>query len=174
MSAKTIALSSSGSLLAAAKRLFWKHGIKRVSVEDISSEAGLSKMTFYRNFANKEAIAYELLRSLTEAGHAQFVKIMKQPEPLPDRLRNVIRMKLAYSRGISEEFLHDLLYGNERTRGFDAVGTNGRLPEFGGRLQLPTKKGEIALSFHQRTATTSYPLTTRFPNSGWAWTGSGT
>ena len=68
MSAKTIALSSSGSLLAAAKRLFWKHGIKRVSVEDISSEAGLSKMTFYRNFANKEAIAFELLRSLTEQG----------------------------------------------------------------------------------------------------------
>lgn len=47
------------------------------------------------------------------------------------------------------------LYGNERTRGFDAVGTNRRIPEVGGRLQLPTKKGEIALSFHQRTATTA-------------------
>lgn len=47
------------------------------------------------------------------------------------------------------------LYGNERTRSFDAVGTNSQVPEFGGRLQLPTKKGEIALSFHQRTASTA-------------------
>lgn len=94
MLAKTSTLSSSGSLLAAAKRLFWKHGIKRVSVEDISSEAGLSKMTFYRNFANKEAIAYELMQSLTEAGHARFIEIMDQDEPLPVRLRSMIKMKL--------------------------------------------------------------------------------
>lgn len=47
------------------------------------------------------------------------------------------------------------LYGNERTRGFDLVETNNSLPEFGGRIQLPTTKGEIALSFHQRTSTTA-------------------
>ena len=47
------------------------------------------------------------------------------------------------------------LYGNERTRGFDIVETNNSLPEFGGRVQLPMTNGEIALSFHQRTATTA-------------------
>ncbi len=44
------------------------------------------------------------------------------------------------------------LYGNEKTRGFDAVGTNKKVPEFGGRFQYPTKKGEIALSYHHRSA----------------------
>lgn len=44
------------------------------------------------------------------------------------------------------------LYGNERTRGFDAIQTNRRIPEYGGRVQLPTAKGEIALSYHHRTA----------------------
>ncbi len=44
------------------------------------------------------------------------------------------------------------LYGNEKTRGFDVIGTNKKVPEFGGRIQYPTSKGEIALSYHHRTA----------------------
>ncbi|MFK7773131.1 MAG: hypothetical protein AB8F94_13370 [Saprospiraceae bacterium] len=44
------------------------------------------------------------------------------------------------------------LYGNEKTRGFDAVETNKEIPEFGGRIQYPTKRGEVAFSYHHRTA----------------------
>ena len=47
------------------------------------------------------------------------------------------------------------LYGNEKTRGFDAIETNARIPEFGGRVQLPVPKGEIAFSYHHRTANSS-------------------
>ena len=46
-----------------------------------------------------------------------------------------------------------VLYGNERPRGFDAVETRSKIPEFGGRLQLPTENGEWAISYHHRTAT---------------------
>lgn len=45
-----------------------------------------------------------------------------------------------------------LLYGNEKTRGFDAVETNKEKPEYGGRIQYPTSRGEIAASYHHRTA----------------------
>ena len=44
------------------------------------------------------------------------------------------------------------LYGNEKTRGFDAVITNRKIPEIGGRVQYPVPKGEIAVSYHHRTA----------------------
>ena len=44
------------------------------------------------------------------------------------------------------------LYANEKTRGFDAVNTYKKHPEFGGRIQHPVPKGEIALSYHHRTA----------------------
>ncbi|GAB4382970.1 MAG: hypothetical protein Kow0075_15000 [Salibacteraceae bacterium] len=44
------------------------------------------------------------------------------------------------------------LYGNGQTRGFDVVPTNDAIPEFGGRVQHPTSNGEIALSYHHRTA----------------------
>ncbi len=47
------------------------------------------------------------------------------------------------------------LYGNLKTRGFDAIETNKTKPEIGGRIQLPTKDGEIALSYHHRIADAS-------------------
>lgn len=45
-----------------------------------------------------------------------------------------------------------VLYGNEKTRGFDAIETNSKIPEFGGRIQHPVPSGEIALSYHHRVA----------------------
>jgi hypothetical protein len=48
------------------------------------------------------------------------------------------------------------LYGNEKTRGFDAIQTNKKVPEIGGRVQYPVSKGEIALSYHHRTANSTH------------------
>jgi len=44
------------------------------------------------------------------------------------------------------------LYGNEKARGLDASETYAQHPEFGGRVQYPVSRGEIALSYHHRTA----------------------
>lgn len=41
------------------------------------------------------------------------------------------------------------LYGNERRRGLDAEASTGGV-EFGGRLQLPMPKGEVAFTYHHR------------------------
>lgn len=48
-----------------------------------------------------------------------------------------------------------VLYGNEKTRGFDVIETNEKIPEAGARIQLPIKKGEIAFSYHHRTSKTN-------------------
>jgi hypothetical protein len=44
------------------------------------------------------------------------------------------------------------LYGNENPRGFDLAKSYQSSPELGGRFQYPIPKGEIALSYHHRTA----------------------
>lgn len=44
------------------------------------------------------------------------------------------------------------LYGNENPRGFESLKNNKDTPEFGGRLQLPVPKGEVALTYHHRSA----------------------
>jgi hypothetical protein len=43
-----------------------------------------------------------------------------------------------------------LLYGNDETKGYEIQPTIKDKPEFGGRLQLPVRHGEVALTYHQR------------------------
>ena len=44
------------------------------------------------------------------------------------------------------------LYGNENTKGWEAFETTEKMPEVGGRVQLPLPIGEIAVSYHFRKA----------------------
>lgn len=44
------------------------------------------------------------------------------------------------------------LYGNDKPRGWEFVGTNKSIPEIGGRVQLPLSRGEAALSYNYRKA----------------------
>ena len=44
-------------LLQTGEALFIKHGMRRVTVEEICRQAGVSKPTFYKYFQNKAALA---------------------------------------------------------------------------------------------------------------------
>jgi AcrR family transcriptional regulator len=45
-----------------AAALFYQRGIRAVGVDSLACEAGTNKMSFYRNFASKEALVAEYLR----------------------------------------------------------------------------------------------------------------
>ncbi len=45
-----------------------------------------------------------------------------------------------------------MLYGNENSRGFEILRNNKDIPEFGGRIQYPVPRGEIAGTYHHRSA----------------------
>jgi hypothetical protein len=44
------------------------------------------------------------------------------------------------------------LYGNNKPRGWEPIGTNSNYPEVGGRFQLPIPKGEMGFSYNYRIA----------------------
>jgi hypothetical protein len=45
-----------------------------------------------------------------------------------------------------------ILWGNDKTRGWETIPTERKVPEYGGRMQFPVPKGELAVSYHHRTA----------------------
>lgn len=53
-------------ILDAARKLFLRDGIERVAITEIATEAGLTRVTLYQYFANKEEIAWALARSIFE------------------------------------------------------------------------------------------------------------
>lgn len=62
-------------LLGAAAEAFCRAGYFAVSVEDITKEAGFSRMTFYRHFSSKAALALELFRRNVEQALPRLVSI---------------------------------------------------------------------------------------------------
>ena len=62
-------------LLLAATDLFCEQGYAAVSVEDITSAAGVSRVTFYRHFATKAAVALELFERAREIAGPRLVEI---------------------------------------------------------------------------------------------------
>jgi hypothetical protein len=45
-----------------------------------------------------------------------------------------------------------ILWKNNKTKGWETIPSLSKIPESGGRIQLPVPKGEAAISYHHRTA----------------------
>ena len=102
------------ALLESAEAMFFKHGIRRVSIEEICKRAGVSRMTFYKHFRNKQELACRVLDGRIQEGLRQYQAIMAKDLPFHRKVELILEMKLTYSRGLSEFFLRDL-YGEDPT-----------------------------------------------------------
>lgn len=67
--------SSRERLLAAATRRFCRDGYAGVAIEDITAQAGVSRITFYRHFPGKAAIALELFQQAAAEGVPRMLAI---------------------------------------------------------------------------------------------------
>ena len=98
-------------ILQTGKDLFWKFGFKRVTIEEICKEAGVSKMTFYKFFPNKMELAKTMLDILFEESLTKIRKLQEEHDSPDKTLRKILLLKAEGSREISEEFIKDL-YAN--------------------------------------------------------------
>ena len=97
-----------------ARELFWKHGIKRVSIEEICTETPVSKMTFYKFFKNKNELAEFILEEVMNEGIEKYEHIMSQDLPYPEKVKQIILLKHESSKDIGDEFLKDILQAEEQ------------------------------------------------------------
>lgn len=120
-------------IMNTAHDLFWKHGFKRVSVEEICKKAGISKMTFYRFFPNKIELAKEVFSLVIDDGMQQFKDIMQSDIPGPEKIKRIILLKTEGTNNISKEFMEDFYvddkidlkdFVDEKIRNAGAIGLN--------------------------------------------------
>ncbi len=73
-------------ILAAAERCIDRHGIRKTTMDDIASEAGLSRPSVYRYFADRDNLLIELItrhaRALLDRAH----KSVSRQSSLPDQI----------------------------------------------------------------------------------------
>src|SRR5437763_14210122 len=59
---KTERIPPRARILAVARKLFYRDGIRAVGVDAIAEAAGTNKMTLYRHFSSKDALVADYLR----------------------------------------------------------------------------------------------------------------
>lgn len=108
-------------ILIAGKKLFFKYGIKKVTIEEICTEANVSKMTFYKYFPNKTELVKKVFDTLFEARIEAYLKMMRSGIPFPEKMKKILEMKREGSAEISKEYLKDIFKhsGTEFSAFFD-------------------------------------------------------
>jgi AcrR family transcriptional regulator len=101
------------SILTTAKSLFWKYGIRRVSVEEICKEAGVSKMTFYRLFSNKVEVAKAVLVTVMNENMDKYRNIMLQDISFTEKINQLIKLKYDGTLEMSQEFFSEVYQTDE-------------------------------------------------------------
>ena len=96
-------------LLQTGEALFVKHGMRRVTVEEICRQSGVSKPTFYKYFENKAALARKIDERWIEEALQRIDEIEEAEVPFPEKLRQILVVKQGISARPGPEFLEDLI-----------------------------------------------------------------
>jgi AcrR family transcriptional regulator len=96
-------------IVETAETLFVRHGIKRITVEEICREAGVSKMTFYKYFPNKIELVKHIWKNWIEEGYAKLNEINEIDIAFPEKLELMFKWKEEFISKIDIEFIEELL-----------------------------------------------------------------
>ena len=97
-------------IVEAATGLFTKHGIRRITVEEICREAGASKMTFYKYFGNKVELLRHIWQNWFDEGYRRLDEIDSKQIPFKEKMELLIEWKMELIKKMSPEFMSEILH----------------------------------------------------------------
>jgi len=100
-------------IITTAHDLFFRFGLKRVSIEEICNTANVSKMTFYKHFKNKNDLLKFLMGEIYDQAFKQYYEIMDQDIPYAKKTEQVIHWKLTNQENMSHEFIKEYLNSSD-------------------------------------------------------------
>ena len=98
-----------GQIVETAERLFTRHGIKRITVEEICQKADVSKMTFYKYFSNKTDLVENIWNKWIEEGFEKLDEINALDIPFPEKIEMMFKWRTELISKMSTEFIEEVL-----------------------------------------------------------------
>ena len=123
-------------LIEAATELFCRHGMRRVTVEEICKNAGISKMTFYKYFTDKNDIARAALDALINTGLKMYDEMIAEPIPFAQKVEKILMLSTHQIHAFGSAFLDDLM--------------NAKSPLHAYFLEQQKKVRELSIEFLQQ------------------------
>jgi AcrR family transcriptional regulator len=82
------------AIVAACARILSRHGYRKLSMEDVAREAGLTRRTLYAYFADKEALVRATVQGAVAAPKAAMREALTQDKPALDLLHDVVMARI--------------------------------------------------------------------------------
>ncbi|MPR32160.1 TetR/AcrR family transcriptional regulator [Salmonirosea aquatica] len=131
-------------IFEAARELMYRHGIRRITVDEICEAAKLSKMTFYRNFENKTELAVRIMEDMFQRGRTAYREIMHSEVPFPEKIRLLIELNRNEIHTMGDEFIKDIYQsGDGSLRKVMETHRQEFMTEYAGDLLAAQKEGWI-------------------------------
>lgn len=96
-------------IVETAEALFIRYGMKRVTVEEICQKSEVSKMTFYKYFANKMELVKYIWDTWVKDAYKKLDKVEAMDIPFTEKLQLMQKYKLGMTAKMSSEFIDELM-----------------------------------------------------------------
>ncbi len=96
-------------IIKTGQDLFLRHGIKRITVEEICQKAGASKMTFYKYFAGKLELVEYIWSQMMAEGYSKLDEINAMDIALPEKIQRMFAWKEQYTANMSDFFIEEIM-----------------------------------------------------------------
>ena len=146
-------------ILLAARDLLVARGVRRVSMDDVAVAAGVTRMTVYRHFGDRESLVREAFLALAEALEAVIADLGGEPRPDVDAFLGRIGAVVGtLPSGLQEAMAeldkaHPGVYAEVRGRERRAIGSLFELlysgAEAQGRIRPGLKRPVVEVLFWQ-------------------------
>jgi AcrR family transcriptional regulator len=130
------------AILDTAFELFCKHGFQRVSVEEICSTAGVSKMTFYKYYPGKEDLVLTLIRKIYGDLDRDVRQLLASDLDIKAKFDRVSLMKQEMMEQIGDEFLRSIMVYPPAKQYLDEL-TQSSWSNFNNLMEAEKLKGNI-------------------------------
>ena len=130
-------------IVQAALELFSRHGIRRVSVEEICRSAGASKMTFYKYFPNKIEVVKTIWHEMLDEGYRRLDEIDAMEISFSEKLQMIIEYKMKVMSQWSPEFIEEVVHADPGMKQFVDEMRTENITRFMDYIKKAQKRGDI-------------------------------
>jgi AcrR family transcriptional regulator len=93
------------AIINAARKLFTERGITDVSVNEIATKAGVSQVSIYNYFGDKNTLAKEVLISYVENYMKKYEEILEEDCPFSEKLSTIMKIKNEAIVEVSQSYI---------------------------------------------------------------------
>src|ERR1044071_9602361 len=84
-------MTSKEKILRGSKELFFRYGIKNITMDEIAKQLGVSKKTIYREFPDKDTLMHSMVMADLEIHQREFKEIYERSEHVVDEVFTIMK-----------------------------------------------------------------------------------